>query len=79
MRSLDQSNREKLPSIINRILNLIMKSIWLIEKLYQGNLILHSKLAKEQGILLNGKWDPLDELLENSDQIERVSTTLGYT
>ena len=29
--------------------------------------------------LLNGKWDPLDELLENSDQIEQVSSTLGYT
>ena len=28
--------------------------------------------------LLNGKWDPIDELLSKSEDIEKVSTSLIY-
>ena len=29
--------------------------------------------------LLNGSWDPLDELLQSNDEIEQVNKSLAYT
>lgn len=77
--SLDQSNREKLASIINENPELNHQIDLVNKEIISGDTRFAFKItdgARES--LLNGKWDPLDELLENSDQIERVSSSLVY-
>ena len=78
--SLDQSNREKLASIINENPELNHEIDLVNREIVSGESRFAFKISRRsKESLLNGKWDPLDELLENSDQIERVSSTLGYT
>ena len=78
--SLDQSNREKLASIINKNPELNHEIDLVNREIVSGESRFAFKISEgARESLLNGKWDPLDELLENSDQIERVSSTLGYT
>jgi len=78
--SLDQSNREKLASIINKNPELNHEIDLVNREIVSGESRFAFKISEgARESLLNGKWDPLDELLENSDKIERVSLTLGYT
>ena len=71
---------EKLASIINENPELNHEIDLVNREIVSGESRLAFKISEgARESLLNGKWDPLDELLENSDQIEQVSSTLSYT
>lgn len=77
--SLGQSNRDILANIIETN-PLIQVEIDLVSrKIHADDTQFAFDIRKDaRDSLLNGKWDPIDELLSKSTEIERISTSLIY-
>ena len=77
--SLSETDRRILAEVIESSPETLVKIDLLESKIHAGDKYFSFEIregARES--LLNGKWDPLDELLSKSDDIEKVSASLSY-
>ena len=77
--SLDQSDREMLATIIDSNPELSLEIDLVDRKIHAGEKEFGFEIrdgARES--LLNGKWDPIDELISKGKEIEKVAGNLIY-
>jgi 3-isopropylmalate/(R)-2-methylmalate dehydratase small subunit len=78
--SLDEEGRIKLATMIESHPELELKINLAAKKILAGDLNFTFEIregARES--LMNGKWDPIDELLSNGSSIEKVANSLSYS
>ena len=77
--SLNQSSRNTLASLIVEDPSISVEIDLVNSKIKVGDKdFLFDIREGARDSLLNGKWDPIDELLSKSEDIEKVSTSLIY-
>jgi len=78
--SVDEASRNKLATMIESDPKLELKIDLVDSEIIAGDTHLAFDIrdgARES--LINGKWDPIDELLSNSSSIEKVANSLSYS
>jgi len=78
--SVDEASRNKLATMIESDPKLELKIDIVDSEIIAGDTHLAFDIrdgARES--LINGKWDPIDELLSNSSSIEKVANSLSYS
>ena len=78
--SLDEAGRIKLASMIESNPKLELKIDLVNSEIVAGDTHFNFDIrdgARES--LMNGKWDPIDELLSNGSSIEKVANSLSYS
>ena len=78
--SLDEEGRIKLATMIESHPELELKINLAAKKILAGDIDFTFEIregARES--LMNGKWDPIDELLSNGSSIEKVANSLSYS
>ena len=77
--SVDEDGRNKLATMIESDPKLELKIDLVDSEIIAGDIHLAFDIrdgARES--LINGKWDPIDELLRNGSSIEKVANSLSY-
>ena len=78
--SLDEEGRSKLATMIESHPELELKINLAAKEILAGDINFTFEIregARES--LMNGKWDPIDELLCNGSSIEKVANSLNYS
>ena len=78
--SLDEEGRSKLATMIESHPELKLKINLATKEILAGDINFTFDIregARES--LMNGKWDPIDELLSNGSSIEKVADSLSYS
>ena len=78
--SLDEEGRSKLATMIESHPELELKINLAAKEILAGDINFTFEIregARES--LMNGKWDPIDELLSNGSSIEKVANSLSYS
>ena len=78
--SVDEDGRNKLATMIESDPKLELKIDLVDSEIIAGDT--HFAFDIRDGAresLINGKWDPIDELLSNSSSIEKVANSLSYS
>ena len=78
--SVDEDGRNKLATMIESDPKLELKIDLVNSEIIAGDT--HFAFDIRDGAresLINGKWDPIDELLSNSSSIEKVANSLSYS
>jgi len=78
--SVDEASRNKLATMIESDPKLELKIDIVDSEIIAGDTHLAFDIrdgARES--LINGKWDPIDELLSNGSSIEKVANSLSYS
>jgi 3-isopropylmalate/(R)-2-methylmalate dehydratase small subunit len=78
--SLDEERRSKLATMIESHPELELKINLAAKEILAGDINFTFEIregARES--LMNGKWDPIDELLSNGSSIEKVANSLSYS
>ena len=78
--SLDEEERSKLATMIESHPELELKINLAAKEILAGDINFTFEIregARES--LMNGKWDPIDELLSNGSSIEKVANSLSYS
>ena len=78
--SLDEEGRSKLSTMIESHPELKLKINLATKEILAGDINFTFDIregARES--LMNGKWDPIDELLSNGSSIEKVADSLSYS
>jgi 3-isopropylmalate/(R)-2-methylmalate dehydratase small subunit len=78
--SVDENGRNKLATMIESDPKLELKIDIVDSEIIAGDT--HFAFDIRDGAresLINGKWDPIDELLSNSSSIEKVANSLSYS
>ncbi len=78
--SLDEEGRSKLATMIESHPELELKINLAAKEILAGDINFTFEIregARES--LMNGKWDPIDELLSNGSSIEKVANSLNYS
>ena len=78
--SVDEASRNKLATMIESDPKLELKIDIVDSEIIAGDT--HFAFDIRDGAresLMNGKWDPIDELLSNSSSIEKVANSLSYS
>jgi 3-isopropylmalate/(R)-2-methylmalate dehydratase small subunit len=78
--SLDEEERSKLATMIESHPELKLKINLATKEILAGDINFTFGIregARES--LMNGKWDPIDELLSNGSSIEKVADSLSYS
>jgi 3-isopropylmalate/(R)-2-methylmalate dehydratase small subunit len=78
--SVDEAGRNKLATMIESDPKLELKIDLVNSEIIAGDT--HFAFDIREGAresLMNGKWDPIDELLSNGSSIEKVANSLSYS
>jgi 3-isopropylmalate/(R)-2-methylmalate dehydratase small subunit len=78
--SVDEAGRSKLATMIESDPKLELKIDLVSSEIIAGDT--HFAFDIREGAresLMNGKWDPIDELLSNGSSIEKVANSLSYS
>ena len=78
--SVDEAGRNKLATMIQSDPKLELKIDLVNSEIVAGDI--HFPFDIRDGAresLMNGKWDPIDELLSNGSSIEKVANSLSYS
>ena len=78
--SVDEASRNKLATMIESDPKLELKIDIVDSEIIAGDI--HFAFDIRNGAresLINGKWDPIDELLSNGSSIEKVANSLSYS
>ena len=78
--SVDEAGRNKLATMIESDPKLELKIDLVSSEIIAGDT--HFAFDTREGAresLMNGKWDPIDELLSNGSSIENVANSLSYS